>query len=135
MFRAILKSVAPIPQLTRFERYLFLGPHPDDIEVACAPTVCALTQAGKHVSFVVLTDGRMGAIDPNLFGDELVEIRKAEALASVMLTWPSGANPSTTTPSRTRTGAPALTFFGPASVVRVGSLDTVSADVVKVDGA
>ncbi len=85
MFRAILKSVAPIPQLTRFERYLFLGPHPDDIEVACAPTVRALTQAGKHVSFVVLTDGRMGAIDPNLFGDELVEIRKAEALASAKL--------------------------------------------------
>lgn len=85
MFRAILKRVAPIPSLTRYERYLFIGPHPDDIEVACAPTVRALTQAGKHVSFVILTDGRMGAIDPALFGDELVEIRKQEALASAKL--------------------------------------------------
>ena len=33
MFRTILKKVAPIPDLTAFERYLFLGPHPDDIEV------------------------------------------------------------------------------------------------------
>ena len=85
MFRAILKSVAPIPVLTRYDRYLFLGPHPDDIEVACAPTVRALTQAGKHVSFVILTDGCMGAIDPKLSGDALVEIRKAESLASAKL--------------------------------------------------
>ncbi|MEA5047187.1 MAG: PIG-L deacetylase family protein [Eubacteriales bacterium] len=82
MFRTILKKVAPIPKLASFERYLFLGPHPDDIEVACSPTVRALTNAGKHVSFVVLTDGRMGAIDPKLFGDGLVEIRRREALAS-----------------------------------------------------
>ena len=85
MFRAILKSVAPIPVLTRYDRYLFLGPHPDDIEVACAPTVRALTQAGKHVSFVILTNGCMGAIDPKLSGDALVEIRKAESLASAKL--------------------------------------------------
>ena len=82
MFRAILKSVAPVPVLTRFERYLFLGPHPDDIEVGCAPTVRALTQAGKQVSFVILTDGRMGAIDPTLCGDPLVDIRRQESLAS-----------------------------------------------------
>lgn len=85
MFRAILKKVAPIPRLGQFERYLFLGPHPDDIEVACAPTVKALTDAGKHVSFVVLTDGRMGALDPGLYGDELVAIRRGEALASAAL--------------------------------------------------
>lgn len=85
MFLALLKRLMPVPELTKFERYLFLGPHPDDIEVACAPTVRALTQAGKHVSFVILTDGRMGAIDPTLFGDPLVEIRRAEALASAKL--------------------------------------------------
>lgn len=82
MFNTILKSVAPIPSLCSFERYLFIGPHPDDIEVACAPSVLALTQAGKHVSFLIVTDGRMGALDPAVFGDELVKIRQAEALAS-----------------------------------------------------
>lgn len=85
MFRAILKRAAPLPKPTVYERYLFLGPHPDDIEVGCAPTVKALTDAGKHVSFVILTDGRMGAADPALFGDGLVEIRQKEALASAKL--------------------------------------------------
>lgn len=85
MFNAILRSVAPIPKLDSFERYLFIGPHPDDIEVACAPSIRALTQAGKHVSFLVLTDGRMGGIDPALFGDELVTIRQQEAMASAKL--------------------------------------------------
>ena len=85
MFSAILKRVAPIPKLDSFERYLFIGPHPDDIEVACSPSVRALTQTGKQVSFLILTDGRMGAIDPALFGDELVEIRQREARASAEL--------------------------------------------------
>jgi len=85
MFSAILKHVAPIPKLASFERYLFIGPHPDDIEVACAPSVRALRAAGKQVSFLILTDGCMGAIDPALFGDELVQIRRAEATASAKL--------------------------------------------------
>ncbi|MEA4871047.1 MAG: PIG-L deacetylase family protein [Christensenella sp.] len=85
MFLSILKRVAPLPKLGSFERYLFIGPHPDDIEVACAPTIRALTQSGKHVSFLILTDGRMGAIDPSLSGDPLVEIRRREALDSAKL--------------------------------------------------
>ena len=85
MFNAILRRVTPIPRLDSFERYLFIGPHPDDIEVACAPSVRKLTQAGKHVSFLIVTDGCMGAIDPTLYGDELVKIRQAEALASAKL--------------------------------------------------
>ncbi len=85
MFNAIMKRVTPIPRLASFERYLFVGPHPDDIEVACAPSVRTLTRAGKHVSFLILTDGRMGALDPALYGDELVKIRQQEALASAAL--------------------------------------------------
>lgn len=85
MFNAILKRVAPIPKLDAYKRYLFIGPHPDDIEVACAPSIRALTAAGKHVSFVILTDGRMGGIDPALFGEELVAIRQQESLASAKL--------------------------------------------------
>ena len=85
MFSAILKRVAPIPKLDSFERYLFIGPHPDDIEVACSPSIRKLTQSGKHVSFLILTDGRMGAIDPALFGDDLVQIRRQEALDSAKL--------------------------------------------------
>ncbi len=85
MFSGILRRFVPIPDLSSFDRYLFVGPHPDDIEVACAPTIRALTAAGKHVSFVILTDGRMGSPDPALYGDKLVEVRKEESLASAKL--------------------------------------------------
>ena len=29
----ILKFAAPVPKITRYEKYLFIGPHPDDIEI------------------------------------------------------------------------------------------------------
>ena len=85
MFLSILKRVAPLPKLGSFKRYLFIGPHPDDIEVACAPTIRALTQSGKHVSFLILTDGRMGTTDLSRAGDPLVKIRQQESLASAKL--------------------------------------------------
>ena len=78
----LLKLAAPLPKLLSFNRYLFIGPHPDDIEVACAPTVKRLTEAGKQVFFLILTDGRMGSTDPALQGDALVERRQSEARAS-----------------------------------------------------
>ena len=85
MFNAILRRIVPIPRLGSFERYLFIGPHPDDIEVACAPSVRALTRANKHVSFLIVTDGCMGAVDPALYGEELIKIRRSESLASARL--------------------------------------------------
>lgn len=85
MLSLLLKRFVPLPKLTEYETYLFIGPHPDDIEVACAPTVKRLTDAGKTVHFLIVTDGRMGAVDPALSGDALVEIRSAEARASAEL--------------------------------------------------
>lgn len=81
----LLKRAVPLPKLESYERYLFIGPHPDDIEVACAPTVKKLAEAGKHVAFVILTDGRMGSIDPALSGEALALRRQAEARASAKL--------------------------------------------------
>ncbi len=85
MFNWILKRVLPLPKLTRLESYLFIGPHPDDIEVACAPTVKRLTEAGKRVRFLIVTDGRMGTDDPRLWGDCLAALRREEAAASAKL--------------------------------------------------
>ncbi len=85
MFRAVLKRFVPLPKVDAFARYLFIGPHPDDIETACAPTVKRLVEAGKHVSFLIVTDGRMGALDPACYGETLVSIRRAESLASAAL--------------------------------------------------
>ncbi len=58
--RFALKLAAPIPNPESFRRYLFIGPHPDDIEIGAGATVAALTAAGKHVSFLICTDGRFG---------------------------------------------------------------------------
>ena len=33
LLKMILKAAVPIPQLEAFERVLFVGPHPDDIEI------------------------------------------------------------------------------------------------------
>lgn len=85
MFNLILKRILPLPKLERLESFLFIGPHPDDIEVACAPTVQKLTQAGKRVVFLIATDGRMGALDPALGGDKLAALRRGEAAASALL--------------------------------------------------
>lgn len=82
MYEKILKKFVPIPKIENFERYLFIGPHPDDIEVGCAPLVAKLISEGKKVAFVIATDGRLGTTNPDLVGDKLVEIRRKEALAS-----------------------------------------------------
>lgn len=85
MFYFILKRILPLPKLESLESHLFVGPHPDDIEVGCAPTVKKLTEAGKRVVFLVVTDGRMGADDPALWGDRLAALRQEEARASAAL--------------------------------------------------
>ena len=30
---AIIKLAAPLPRIEEYENYLFIGPHPDDIEI------------------------------------------------------------------------------------------------------
>lgn len=82
MFISILKKAVPLPKLTQFDRYLFVGPHPDDIEVACGGTVAALTKQDKMVTFLIATNGCVGSVDPTLTSEQLIEVRKQEALAS-----------------------------------------------------
>ncbi len=81
----LLKKAVPLPKLLEYQRYLFIGPHPDDIEVGCAPTVRRLVEEGKQALFLVLTDGCMGSIDPALSGAALIERRQAEARDSARL--------------------------------------------------
>lgn len=81
----ILRRVVPLPKPTAFSTYLFIGPHPDDIETACAPTVKRLTGENKRVTFLILTDGGAGTIDPALSGAALIRRRQEEARASAAL--------------------------------------------------
>ena len=82
--RLVLRFAAPVPQVESFQRYLFVGPHPDDIEIGAGATAAKLTAAGKRVTFLVCTDGRFGLehAPQGTTPEELVGLRKAEAIAS-----------------------------------------------------
>ena len=82
--RLVLRFAAPVPQVESFQRYLFVGPHPDDIEIGAGATAAKLTAAGKRVTFLVCTDGRFGIehAPQGTTPEELVGLRKAEAIAS-----------------------------------------------------
>ena len=66
--------------LMKYDRYLFLGPRPDDIEIGAGATAARLAGMGKAVRFVVCTDGRFGS--DTIGCDELVMIRHEEAVYS-----------------------------------------------------
>ena len=78
-----LKIAAPAPRIEEFSSYLFIGPHPDDIEIGAGATIAKLTASGKKVSFLILTDGRYGdGLSGGVKGDDLAELRKKESLQS-----------------------------------------------------
>ena len=78
-----LKIAAPVPKVEAFSRYLFIGPHPDDIEIGCGATVAKLAKEGKQITFLILTDGRYGdGYSGGIKGDELAALRKRESAAS-----------------------------------------------------
>lgn len=79
--KAILKFAAPLPKIESFERFLFIGPHPDDIEIGAGASAAKLVDMGKEVRFLVCIDGRFGTshAPEGMCGDKLVELRRQEA--------------------------------------------------------
>ena len=84
LIKLILKAAVPTPRIENYQRFLFVGPHPDDIEIGAGATAGKLAAMGKDVCFLICTDGRFG--DGNapagIRGDSLVALRKQEAIAS-----------------------------------------------------
>ncbi len=81
--RMVLRFAAPLPKLEQFQRYLFIGPHPDDIEIGAGATAAKLAAAGKEICFLICTDGRYGGgLVPELSPPELAELRRNEARRS-----------------------------------------------------
>lgn len=79
----ILKKAVPIPKPESFSRYLFIGPHPDDIEIGAGATIARLSAMGKEICFLICLDGRFG-LDNAPAGttpDALAAIRKKESIA------------------------------------------------------
>jgi len=63
-----------------FERVMVIFAHPDDAEVQCSGTIALWGEAGKRITYVVLTRGDKGTQDPSLGGEALAALRQEEQL-------------------------------------------------------
>jgi len=82
MYKFMRAIGMPVPKLLNYERYCFVAPHPDDIELGAGGTVARLKALGKHVTFVIATDGRYGGTSPDMAPEEVVRIRVEETKAA-----------------------------------------------------
>ena len=83
LVKTAIRLAVPLPKVESFTRYLFIGPHPDDIEIGAGATVKKLTEANKNVVFLICTDGRFGdGFSGGVTGDALAALRKRESIAS-----------------------------------------------------
>lgn len=80
----ILKFAAPLPKIESFDRFLFIGPHPDDIEIGAGATAAKLASLGKQVCFLICIDGRYGDghVKNIISRKELIALRQEEAIKS-----------------------------------------------------
>jgi LmbE family N-acetylglucosaminyl deacetylase len=88
MVRAAYEGVDAVADATKEvydaipESALVIVAHPDDAEFMVAGTVARWTRGGARVVFLLVTDGDKGSSDPNLGGEELASIRRAEQQAA-----------------------------------------------------
>lgn len=81
--RLALRIAAPVPEIEKQGSFLFIGPHPDDIEIGCGATVAKLAAAGRKITYMILTDGRYGdGLSGGIKGDELAELRRQETISA-----------------------------------------------------
>ncbi len=73
------KKIMPIPDVEKGKKILFVGPHPDDIEIGAGATVNKMIKNGKDVMMLVCTDGGGGSEDPSLTPEKIAEMRLKEA--------------------------------------------------------
>ncbi|MBR6406023.1 MAG: PIG-L family deacetylase [Lachnospiraceae bacterium] len=82
--RLALRFALKKPKIESFSRFLFIGPHPDDIEIGAGATAARLASLGKEICFLICMDGRFGDgnVPEEQKGGVLVEIRKQESRKS-----------------------------------------------------
>ena len=87
MIRSILKLAVPVPKIETYQRFLFVGPHPDDIEIGAGATAAKLAAMDKDICFLICMDGRFGEgnAPEGIRGEKLVALRKQEAIASAAM--------------------------------------------------
>lgn len=57
---------------------LVIVAHPDDIEAHCAGTIARLVERGESISYVLVTSGNRGSVDPAVTAGEIAARREAE---------------------------------------------------------
>lgn len=77
-----LRQFIPFPELSTCQSLLCIQPHPDDNEVGAGATIARLASAGCAVTYLTVTDGAMGTMDPSANLKELAATRKAETRAA-----------------------------------------------------
>lgn len=60
------------------QRAMVVFAHPDDAEFGVAGTVAKLTNEGKHVVYVITSDGSKGSSDPTMLPERLTSTRQQE---------------------------------------------------------
>ena len=78
----LILKMAPLPKIDKCKKVLFIGPHPDDIEIGAGGLVSKLIRNKKEVYFLICLDGACGTMDVNANQEKLAMIRKDEAIAS-----------------------------------------------------
>lgn len=73
-----LTDLLAMPSLEDCKSLLCVQPHPDDNEVGAGATIAKLASKGCKITYLTVTDGRMGTLDPKQSQDALVLIRKKE---------------------------------------------------------
>lgn len=76
----VIKTYGAIKDLTSFNKYMFVGPHPDDIEFGCGGLISKLKELNKEVIYVIMTDGAAGTSDPAITPSMMKDIRYKESL-------------------------------------------------------
>jgi len=64
------------------ERILVVTAHPDDVDFGAGGTVASWTEAGKSVSYCIVTDGQAGGNDREVPRSQMPTIRRAEQVAA-----------------------------------------------------
>lgn len=78
--KILVNALSPIPKIEKYDNFVFVGPHPDDIEIGAGATVKKLTESGKSVHYIIVTDGDCGTTDASVTFEKLAQIRKNEAI-------------------------------------------------------
>lgn len=65
-------------------RVLVVMAHPDDAEFGAGGTVARWASEGRHVTYLILTDGNRGSSDPAMTAERLAQIRHAEQRAAAL---------------------------------------------------